>query len=263
MRRKVAAACCAGVLLVSWVSLSMTGCTRSRREGPTPPLAAAALTPTRLSGPTPTLALTQKPPPTNIVTTTGPTVVRVAEITPSAVPATPVSALPTPTAPAPATGNFEYTVQWYDTLYSLASRFNTSVAAILTLNGLPDANQIKVGQVLKIPGAGPPSSSGTEYIVQAGDTLYSIARRYGTTTEAIRLANGIVNPWFIQVGQKLIIPTGSSVAPSSTGATYVVQRGDTLSGIAARFDKNAWDIVVANNLSDPQQIWVGQVLTIP
>jgi LysM repeat protein len=263
MRRQRAVACCAVVLLVSWASLTMTGCTRSRREGPTPTLAAAAKTPTRLSGPTPTLASTPKPPPTNIVTTTGPTVVRVAEITPSAVAVTPVAALTTATAPAATTGSFEYTVQWYDTLYSLARRFNTSVDAIVTLNGLPDANQIKVGQVLEIPGAGAPSSSGTEYIVQAGDTLYSIARRYGASAEAIGLANGIVNPWLIQVGQKLVIPTGSSVVPSSTGTTYVVQRGDTLSAIAAKFGKNAWDIVVANNLSDPQQIWVGQVLTIP
>ncbi len=262
MRRKVAVACCAGVLLVSWTILSITGCTRARREGPTPTLAAAAATATRAPASTLTQLWTPQPPPTNIVTTSGPTVVSVAGITPSVMPATPASTLPTATA-VPATGYFEYTVQWYDTLYSLASRFNTSVSAIVTLNGLPDANQIKVGQVLKIPGAGAASSSGTEYIVQAGDTLYSIASRYGTTAEAIRLANGIVNPWYIQVGQKLTIPQGSSVAPSSTGTTYVVQRGDTLSGIAARFGKNAWDIVVANNLSDPQQIWVGQVLTIP
>ncbi|MBC7261163.1 MAG: LysM peptidoglycan-binding domain-containing protein, partial [Chloroflexi bacterium] len=45
--------------------------------------------------------------------------------------------------------------------------------------------------------------------------------------------------------------------------TYVVQPGDTLYGIAARFGKNVWDIIAANNLSDPYWIWVGQVLTIP
>ena len=161
-----------------------------------------------------------------------------------------------------ATGSFEYTVQWYDTLYSLARQFNTSVDAIVALNALPDANQIKVGQVLKIPGSGSSSGTGTEYIVQAGDTLYSIGRRYGTTAEAIRLANGLVNAWYLQIGQRLIIPAGGA-STSSTGTSHVVQSGDTLTSIAARYGKNVWDIVVANNLPDPGLIYVGQVLTIP
>ena len=261
MRRKAAVACCAGVLLVAWVSLTTTGCTRSRREGPTPTLAAAAVTPTSFSSPVPTLAGTPAPPPTNIVTTSGPTVVSVAGVTPSPLPATALPSSATATVPA-ATGSFEYTVQWYDTLYSLARQFNTSVDAIVALNALPDANQIKVGQVLKIPGSGSSSGTGTEYIVQAGDTLYSIGRRYGTTAEAIRLANGLVNAWYLQIGQRLIIPAGGA-STSSTGTSHVVQSGDTLTSIAARYGKNVWDIVVANNLPDPGLIYVGQVLTIP
>jgi LysM repeat protein len=164
-------------------------------------------------------------------------------------------------------GEFEYTVQWGDTLYSLAQRFNTTVEAIVALNGLQNASYIRVGQVLRISGtASPTTPSGTdgEYTVQAGDTLYSIARRYGTTVEAIQSANGIVNPWYIRVGQKLVIPRGSTTSPPATGGnTYVVQADDTLYSIAARFGKNVWDIVVANNLADPSLIYVGQVLTIP
>jgi LysM repeat protein len=101
-----------------------------------------------------------------------------------------------------------------------------------------------------------------EYIVQPGDTLFSIARRYNTTVEAIQRANGIVNPWYIRVGQKLVIPQGGT-SPLPGGNTYVVQPGDTLYSIAARFGKNVWDIIVANNLTDPYWILVGQVLTIP
>jgi LysM repeat protein len=148
-------------------------------------------------------------------------------------------------------------------LYSLAQRFNTTVDAIVALNNLPDASRIRVGQVLTI--AGTPGSTpgpGQEYVVQAGDTLYSIARRYNTTVDAIQRANGIVNPWYISVGQKLVIPqAGTSSLPG--GNTYVVQPGDTLYSIAARFGKNVWDIITANNLSDPYWILVGQVLTIP
>jgi len=159
---------------------------------------------------------------------------------------------------------FEYTVEWHDTLYSIARRFNTTVEAIMALNGLPDEDDISVGQVLKVAGTPSPTSGALlEYTVQAGDTLFSIAQRHGTTVDAISHANGIVNPWFIQVGQKLVIPQGSSASPPAGGDTYVVQPGDTLYSIAARLGKNVWDIIVANNLSDPHWISVGQVLIIP
>jgi LysM repeat protein len=155
-------------------------------------------------------------------------------------------------------------VQWGDTLFSLALRFNTTVEAIAALNGIQDPASIRAGQVLKVPGtAGSTPGSGAEHVVQAGDTLFSIARRYNTSVEAIQRANGIVNAWLIQVGQRLVIPQGSQVPPATSGSTYVVQAGDTLYSIAARFGKNVWDLIVANNLSDPYWIYVGQVLTIP
>jgi LysM repeat protein len=110
----------------------------------------------------------------------------------------------------------------------------------------------------------PPAGSGQEYIVQTGDTLFSIARRFNTTVSAITLANGIVNPALIRAGQALIIPAaGSQGAAVPEGTTYIVQAGDTLTSIAARFGKTTWDIVVANNLPDPQTIFVGQTLVIP
>jgi LysM repeat protein len=200
-------------------------------------------------------------------------VVRVADVSPTvALPAqTATTVVAQPTAPAPTQaptnpsgGPFSYTVQWYDTLYSIARRFNTTVDNIVALNQLPDSNVIQVGQVLKIGGSSQPvTGSSTEYLVQAGDTLYSIARRYGTTVEEIRLANGIVNPWLIHVGDKLSIPRSSAVASSASATTYVVQAGDTLYGIAARFGKQVWDVIVANNLADPHWISVGQILIIP
>jgi LysM repeat protein len=154
-------------------------------------------------------------------------------------------------------------VQWGDTLFSLARRYGTTVEAIVALNGLADASNISVGQVLMIPGTSAPApGSGQVYIVQRGDTLFSIARRFGSTVEAIQRANGIVNPTYISVGQRLVIPEGG-VPPTAGGTTYTVQAGDTLYSIAAKFGTNVWDIVVANNLLEPYWILVGQVLTIP
>jgi LysM repeat protein len=262
MIRKVIIASCAIALLVGSLALGATGCTRAKKEVATPTLLVAVatltLTPT---GPTPITVFTPEAPPTPITPVAGPTTIIAGLPSPTAIPLTTA----VPATPVP--GEFEYTVQWGDTLYSLAQRFNTTVDAIVALNGLQNASYIRVGQVLRISGTASPTpapATGGEYTVQAGDTLYSIARRYGTTVEAIQSANGIVNPWYIRVGQKLTIPQGSATpAPTTGGTTYVVQADDTLYSIAARFGKNVWDIVVANNLADPSLIYVGQTLIIP
>jgi LysM repeat protein len=109
--------------------------------------------------------------------------------------------------------------------------------------------------------ASPSLSPCSYYTVQRGDTLYSIARRYGTTVQAIAQANGILNPAYIYVGQVLCIP--GLAAPPPSGGYYIVQRGDTLYSIARRFGTTYWAIAVANNLSNPNYIYPGQGLFIP
>jgi LysM repeat protein len=260
--KKTVIVCCLSVLLGA---VGLAGCTRSKPEialptsvPGTPTLAVAAETgePT-IPAPTATSFYTAEPQPTSILLTGAPTVISVTGASPTP-PATSIPIIPTP-----APGQFEYTVQWGDTLFSIARRFGTTVDALVALNKLPNASQIRVGQVLRIAGVPVPTpGTGQEYVVQAGDTLYSIARRFNTTVAAIQSANGIVNPWYISVGQRLVIPQGST-PPSSSGQTYTVQPGDTLYSIAARFSKNVWDIVTANNLADPYWILVGQVLVIP
>jgi LysM repeat protein len=128
---------------------------------------------------------------------------------------TPFQMEPTATPPPPAvTGGCYYVVQRGDTLFSIARRFGTTIAAIAQANGLSNPRYIRAGQRLIIPGAYPacvpPSTvpGATVYIVRRGDTLYSIARRYHTTVAAIAWANGIANPHRIWVGQRLIIPAG-------------------------------------------------------
>ncbi|MEM9555995.1 MAG: LysM peptidoglycan-binding domain-containing protein [Acidobacteriota bacterium] len=94
-----------------------------------------------------------------------------------------------------------YVVQRGDTLSRVAQRFGTSVAAIQRANGLRNADALRVGQELQIPGA-----ASTTHTVRTGETLGSIARRYGTSVAAIQRANRITSH-IIRPSQVLIIPS--------------------------------------------------------
>ena len=111
-----------------------------------------------------------------------------------------------------------YTVQAGDTLGKIAARSGTTVSELLRLNGLSNPDVLAIGQKLKVPGGSgaAPAAVGTPkpatggqsrtYVVQKGDTLLSIARRYGLTTKQLQAANNITNPDRIYPGQKLVIP---------------------------------------------------------
>ncbi len=102
------------------------------------------------------------------------------------------------------------------------------------------------------------------HVVQRGETLSSIAARYGTTTQAIVQANGLANPNYIYVGQRLTIPSGGGGGGGAApGGTYTVRLGDNLSSIAARHGTTVNAIVQANNLRNPNYIYAGQRLVIP
>jgi LysM repeat protein len=117
-----------------------------------------------------------------------------------------------------------YTVRSGDTLSSIAIRFGTTVNAIVQANHLANANLLYAGQRLLIPGGGSTTggnqsdSSGQVYTVKRGDTLASIAYRFGTTAWAIASANGLANPNYIYPGQRLRISGGNGVAPAPAPA---------------------------------------------
>src|SRR5690606_31509676 len=116
----------------------------------------------------------------------------------------------------PPTGGTTYTVKAGDTLYSIAKKYNVTVAALAKANNITNYNLIRVGQVLVIPGTTPPApppATTVKYTVKAGDTLYSIASKYNTTVAAIASANKITNINLISVGQVLIIPVKQAPPP--------------------------------------------------
>jgi LysM repeat protein len=107
-------------------------------------------------------------------------------------------------------------------------------------------------------------TTGNTYAVRKGDTLYSIARRHGTTVQALVHANALPNANHIYAGQRLIIPGSSSGSQTSSGGqVYTVRRGDTLASIAYRHGTTVWAMANANNLSNVNRIYPGQRLRIP
>jgi len=156
-----------------------------------------------------------------------------------------------------------------ENLTAIARRYGTTVSAIMRANGLRNRNFVWTGQRLRIPG----SSSGTSggggiHVVQRGQNLTAIARRYGTTVSAFMQANGLRNRNFVWVGQRLRIPgrsTGGSSGGGSSGGggVHVVQRGQNLTAIARRYRTTVSAIMRANGLTNRNFVWVGQRLRIP
>lgn len=108
-----------------------------------------------------------------------------------------------------------------------------------------------------------PTDNANVYTVVSGDTLSGIARRYNTTVSAILAQNPfITNPNLIYPGEQIVIPGGSS-STNSESTTYVVQSGNTLSGIASRFNTSVTLLARLNDISNPNLIYPGQRLILP
>jgi LysM repeat protein len=114
----------------------------------------------------------------------------------------------------------------------------------------------------------------TAYTVRAGDTLAAVAARFNTTQQAILSANAIGDPNRIFVGQLLTIPrTTTTIVPrprpvvtTAVGGArrvYIVQPGDNLFSIGARFGRDAWAIARTNGILNLNAIYIGQPLAIP
>lgn len=119
------------------------------------------------------------------------------------------------------------------------------------------------------------TASAATHVVKAGDTLWALAQEHGTTVAELVRLNDISNPNLIRVGQELRLPgsldEGSSSAPTPSpapsngptdGATYRVQRGDTLFRIARQHNTTVAELARINHIANPNLIRVGQVLTL-
>ena len=138
-----------------------------------------------------------------------------------------------------------YTVKKGDTLYSISKNQNIPIDTIIKLNNLTSSN-LEIGQQLKLKSDSNNSSNKNQYIVQRGDTLYSIALKYNTTVDKLRKLNNL-NTNTLTIGQILVLPIENDIDEYDI---YVVKKGDSLWSISRKFNIDINDLIELNNLKD-------------
>lgn len=160
-----------------------------------------------------------------------------------------------------------------------ASTSEPSVRYVPTRPNTPAASAVVAQPVENVTPA-------TTYIVKSGDSLWTLQKRFHVDYRAIAAANNLKTGAVLREGQKLIIPARASTTASSAVQPqkelanpaverapmakpagkefkYTVQPGETLGAIAQKFDVRTRDLIVRNNIGDPQKIRAGMELTIP
>lgn len=159
--------------------------------------------------------------------------------------------------------NQEYIVKKGDTLWGISNQYGVSVTELAELNQV-DANTLKIGQVLLIPiksGINPDNMF--MYTVKKGDSLYSIAKVYGTTVQKIRDLNYLKSD-LLSIGQVLRIPekyTKEEDLYLPSFINYTVKKGDTLYSIANKYGISV-DTIVQDNALKNNNLTIGQDLKI-
>ncbi len=142
---------------------------------------------------------------------------------------------------------------------------------LITLGGLL-VFSIGLGSPIGLQPAAAQASKKIVYVVQPGDTLPTIALRYGLTTNAVATANGLLNPNLIYVGQSLALPTATitatatitpAVAAPIAQRLHIVQADETLFGLALQYGVSVEDFIEANQLAQAGFIVPGQALIVP
>ena len=104
-------------------------------------------------------------------------------------------------------GTREYTIQRGDTFFSLARRFDTTVARLRELNPGIDPERLLIGQRICVPAEnGQCPINAREYTIQSGDTLFQLARRFNTTVDRLIVLNPGIEPDRLEVGQVICVP---------------------------------------------------------
>lgn len=181
-------------------------------------------------------------------------------------PAAPVAPKPVAAAPVqPVYHPVVYTVVSGDSLSAISAKTGVSEANLEAWNGISNPNLIQVGQVFRLIAPVAVAPSYAIHHVVSGDTLSGIASTNHTTVSAIKSLNGLTSD-VIYIGQSLKLPKPNSVSSMvttnvATAVTHTVVSGDTLSGLAVKYQTTVAEIKSLNGLTS-DLIRIGQVLNV-
>jgi LysM repeat protein len=171
-----------------------------------------------------------------------------------------------------------------DTISSVAGTYGLSTASVLALNGLGWKSLIYPGQVLKLSKAAASSGTAaaaslTDYTIASGDTVSTIAKKFGVSTVSVLAANKLTSKSLIFAGEKISVPAAGSYSsvdvdtvataiPASSvkkisATTYVIATGDTMTSVAAKFGVSVHSLLETNGLTATSLIYAGRSITIP
>ena len=195
----------------------------------------------------------------------------------------------TPAAPATkpkksSTATKNYKVKAGDGLIALARQFGVSTDTLASLNNMSTTGSLYVGQTLKVPAtadfSAPSNSTSstssssssssvatTNYKVQSGDTLIGIANSVGVSAAELAAVNSNFDAKArLQRGQTIKVPASKETVDrqlNDKAVSYKVQSGDTLTGVAKRYNIGLSDLASANNLNTSSNLILGRTITIP
>lgn len=152
-----------------------------------------------------------------------------------------------------------------ETLGEIAQDYGVSVRELVDANDIADPDLILIGQVLQIPGSDDtvtlPAESDLTHTVVSGEVLSRIAVEHGVSVKDLVAANSLSNPDLIRPGQRLVIPRAGA-AVGDAPLYHVVQRGDTLATIAARYGIATEDLALANGMTVRTVLTIGSGLRL-
>ncbi len=144
-----------------------------------------------------------------------------------------------------------------ETLGAIAEQYGVSLQTLQRQNDIDEPDLVRAGEKLKVRAR--PAASLAWHTVQPGETLSSIARRYGVSLSALQRDNGISRPEALRAGARLKIAGSRRAGPSF----HVIRSGQTLESIARQYGLSVQAIASANSLADANRVQIGQRLRLP
>ncbi len=161
-----------------------------------------------------------------------------------------------------------YTVKTGDTLWTISKRSGVSIETITSINKLNNPGNIYVGQKLRISNNQDNNNNNNNnsirYTVKSGDLIWKIAQKYNVTIQEIIDLNKINSPYYIYIGQTILIPgEEENNQPQNSYFYYTVKAGDILWNISQKYDTTVQKLVELNNINNAYDLYVGRKLIVP